>query len=170
MKFFQSIQRILSHVGIDPNQSTRTHPFNARNSKNCLIFLVACICSIVFLFHEASSVEERMESGFLTGLTILNLMCFINLIFKMKLVYNYFDNAEKIVEQSELLHLDFNHTSDFEQTFCRIGNFIIESSLRGNVTIDWKIQWNHILDSCEIDSNSVGIPQINFVHFSLFSW
>lgn len=129
MKFFQSIQRIFLNVGIDPSQSAQTNPFNPKNLKNCLIFLIACVCSIAFLFHEANDVEERMESGFLTGLTLLNIICFTNLIFKTKLVYSYFDNAEKIVEQSELLYLNLNQILDLEQIFFRDENFIVESSL-----------------------------------------
>lgn len=109
MKFFQSIQRTFSHIGIDPKKSKRMYPLNATNSKNCLIYLLACICSIVFLFHEANSIEERVDGGFLAGLLILNMICYTHLNFKMKLVYNFFDSANKIVEQSELLQLYWNH-------------------------------------------------------------
>lgn len=76
------------------------YSLNAKNSKYFLIYLLAWIGSAVFLSHEADNFEKRMDSGFLTGIFTLNIICYTNLIFKMKLVYKFIDSADKIVEQS----------------------------------------------------------------------
>lgn len=110
MQILESIREKLEIIGMSNQQSLQKYPFNERNVTCLLLHGINIVCNLGFLIYGTKDLMEFTDSLFLTITAILTAAIFINLMWKMRELFEFINNLEDIVDQSEWhLHNDTKH-------------------------------------------------------------
>lgn len=126
MALFEQSQKQLALLGIEPGQS----PFNGKNLKACLHYVVGVSATFAFLIFKAKSFSDYTNAAFISSSVTLIAICFTGLklilfltglsnnlivlnksvIFtvatiQMANLFKFIDLARKVVDQSEWIHI-----------------------------------------------------------------
>lgn len=106
MKLFQRTQSYLAILGIEPNQLIQRHQFNGRILMGFLLLGLSTILFSLFLFYEAKNFREYTEIIYILSGMIVCTTAFTSTILKRKMIFDFFEMAENIVNTSNEF---FNH-------------------------------------------------------------
>lgn len=105
MKIFQSAEKRLAVLGLTPNQSLKTHPFNRKILVGSLVFAVSILTQFAFLFRFAHTFMEYTASAYLIANTVSTTVCFVAIIFNMRKLFDIIVGFEQIVNMSKWICL-----------------------------------------------------------------
>lgn len=103
MKLFGSTQQNFSVLGITPNQSVQTHPFNGKNSTTFFMYVLNCIFFLVYFFRVANSFGEYVISIYMTTATVVVAVNYTTLVCQSLNIFVFIENVEKMIETSKLI-------------------------------------------------------------------
>lgn len=116
MKVIEAIRRQFAMIGIVPEQSTMSYPFNAINIMVLLMFVIDLVINGVYCFYGAANFREYVNSAFACSALTVSMMAFATLIWEMAKVYQFLANLEKTIKSREYndfpahVNLDSNQT------------------------------------------------------------
>lgn len=175
MKLFQSVQENFAVIGVTLDQSMKINPFNERILAALLSYTLNVASYIVFLFHDATTFLEYTYNIYANSATILILICYIIVIFKMKKCFALIDGCANIVAEGKLMQIVLSITwvilmkGYTKRTTCfRSWRFRIESIIRQNQSRNRKIQWNHIFNDGKSDYRVDGVSKIYWLPHRIF--
>lgn len=99
MKFFQTVQRNLSAMGISSVQSIEKYPFNTKIATVYFNYGITMIFYFVYL-DEAHDFREYTEIIYRVSVTILLTIQFTIVTIKMKKFFKYIVNCQRALEKS----------------------------------------------------------------------
>lgn len=98
---FDSIKSNFAIVGANSLQSNGQNPFNLKNVMIILIINVQATLCGIFVFYEANSFREYVESVFAFSTVIVIHIVFPVFIWKIPKMFELMNNIEKIVNKSK---------------------------------------------------------------------
>lgn len=101
MKILESIYDDLLIVGLSSDQSIQKYPFNARNVTSLIIFALNILCDVGFLVSGTADLKEFSDSMFAIVTASLTTVIFIDLIWKMRKLFEFLRKLEETVNQSK---------------------------------------------------------------------
>lgn len=101
MSILESIRSKLQIIGMTSNQSIQKYPFNARNLASLLVHVINIVSTIGYLISGTNDLMEFTESLFLTITAIVVASIFINLLWRMRRLFEFIDHLEETVDQSK---------------------------------------------------------------------
>lgn len=101
MKLFQSVQENFAVIGVTSDQSMQSNAFNNRILAAVSTYTLNVALYIVFLFHDASTFGEYTYNIYSNSATILILICYIIVVFKMNKCFALIDRCATVVAKSE---------------------------------------------------------------------
>ena len=111
MKLFQSVQKSFAVLGITPNESIRTDPYNRNIWKSFIVYSLTNVLNFAFFFLEANSFREYTEILFVYSCTMTIFIGFAIAAIQKKKLFNYINNCEKTINESEF---DFSRFETIE--------------------------------------------------------
>lgn len=99
MKIFQTTKKNLRNIDFDAN----TKPFDKVQLFHFAQAFGANISPFLYLFCVASTVQEYMESVFLTTVCTLIFIAHRCMTFKTSIIFEFMDYFQAIVDESELI-------------------------------------------------------------------
>lgn len=101
METFNTFKNGFASLGFDSPQSTHEDLLKINNILSVLLFAISLLSTCAYVYYEASSFEEYIDSVFmLSGLTIV-LFMFANFFWQMPNFYRFFVHLENTIEKSE---------------------------------------------------------------------
>lgn len=100
MKIFQTVQKNLAILGISSMQSNQAF-YNRKYLLYLLLSGSLIIMNCVFLIYVAKSFKEYTDSIYITSVSIALFISLSFLIRRMRNLFEFIDNLEKIVDDSE---------------------------------------------------------------------
>lgn len=100
MKILESIQEILSKLGITSTQSDQKYPFNVRNMMCLFCFILMSISAFTFLIIEAGSVKEYLNILNTSLTSIIMGIEFILHLWKRRKLFEFIVNFEDLIQGS----------------------------------------------------------------------
>lgn len=97
MKLFQLIQTNWLILGISSNH----HPFDQKLAMGLVLYSLAIILSIFFALLDANDFMECTNAAYQTAALALCAICILNIAFRMELFFNFIENCEILVANSE---------------------------------------------------------------------
>lgn len=108
MKLFQTVQADLKFIGFIRNRDGyRYYPFSMRYFSVTFIYLLEIISMFTFAIRSADSAGDYLDSIYILCVSITLFTSFTNNIFKMKKIFDFFDNCEKVCEESKFYFMLF---------------------------------------------------------------
>lgn len=101
MQLFQRIQRGFAVVGITAQQSVQKNPFNRRVLATLVSYILTVISFNVYLFSVASTFWEFTDNIYTNSASTLAVICYLFIVFNMRIIFNIIDNYERIIINSE---------------------------------------------------------------------
>lgn len=105
MKIFQSIRKSFEILGLNPPNSIKRHSYNARNLITIFVLSVLTIGTNMFLLFYAKTFKELTDSFYTACSSALTVLSFVNMIPKMRKVYELLENFEKLISKSKEKHI-----------------------------------------------------------------
>lgn len=97
MKIFQTTQKYMSYAGFIRDQNT----FNKRQSWTILKLTSFLALNYAYLFAEASTPRQYMNSIFMTTAGSLIVISHISVVLKTVSIFDSIDDLEKVINESE---------------------------------------------------------------------
>lgn len=107
IKIFQLTQRNFALVGICPNLSLQSYPFNWKISMGIFILSLYIMCSMMYLFYTPNLFTENTQTVFMDSVAALIILTLLVLIFNVDEVFKYIEDCENIVNTSESCIVEF---------------------------------------------------------------
>lgn len=106
MKIFQTVQMHLALMGYGANRPI----ININTIGEILQRTLAIICQFVYLIRHANSPKDIIDNLFMTAVAILAIISFTSTLLKKTTIFNFIDDVEKIVNESEF---NIAHSNDW---------------------------------------------------------
>lgn len=101
MQVFALIKKSFETVDIKPYKTNQKSPLNVKNSL-CLSVIIINFClSLIYVSIEANSFGEYVNSWFIVSSEVIEIINFINIIWKTPKLYEFFDNLEDTIAKSK---------------------------------------------------------------------
>lgn len=97
MKFFERIQNDFESIGISVHRS----PFNLRNLLVLFVFYTGIISNWAYFFVIAKTFQEYVKSVFVATALISSSTVFAYIAWKMRKIFNFLNESEKTIGDSE---------------------------------------------------------------------
>lgn len=108
MKLFQRVQKDLEFIGFSRNIGGYCcYPFGMRYLGSTLIYLVGITSMFTFAIHSADNPGEYMDSFYVLTVSVTLFISYTNNIFRMKKLFDLFDNCEKVCDESKFYYMLF---------------------------------------------------------------
>lgn len=101
MEIFKSCRQYLMNVGINTHQSTRKHPFNARNVLALTVSALCVTSNIIFLLYDTETFEEYISTLYSLSTAMICKITFMIAMWKMKKLFEIFDGFQCVIGKSE---------------------------------------------------------------------
>lgn len=101
MPIFESIRKSLQVIGMSTPHSMQNYPFNKRNLTSLFLHGLNVMCSVGFMVSGTKDLMEFTDSLFLSITAIIAVSIFINLNWRMQRLFEFINNLENTVDQSE---------------------------------------------------------------------
>lgn len=140
MKLFEIVQENFALLGFSPNQPRF-------NSKSAMVFLfigLAAILCALFLFFEASTFIEYVNTFYTTSVAIACNIIFATLLFKKEKLLQTIYDLQEFVDKSELPHRTGTKTFDNLFVFTISESENAASKATYNETIRFIEKWSKI--------------------------
>lgn len=99
MILLKSTQKSLAVVGITPNQSVQSHPFNGNVLKTYVSYLLSCILFCVYFLRVANDFRGYILSIYVTSMTVVVSINYTILVFQSPKAFELIVNFEKTIEE-----------------------------------------------------------------------
>lgn len=107
MQLLDPIYESLLIIGLSAEQSIQKHPFNARNLCSLLFSGLNLVSDIGFVIYGASDALELTDALYITFTIICSTSISINLVWKMRLLFEFLGGLDDTVTQSKLIFFIF---------------------------------------------------------------
>lgn len=102
MEAIESVQKQFAIIGIGNfDHTSRTYPFNEKNSMVLLMFLVDLIMNVVYFLDGAASFDDYVNSVFTCSTIIVAATAFAIIIWKMTKIMIFLENLGKCIKHSK---------------------------------------------------------------------
>lgn len=102
MTIFQTVRANFAILDITAHQSIQPYPFDSLKILMAFLsFGLSVILHFVYIFYVANSFEECIECITSASGKCVILLFLSNVVFKMPILFEYFDGLEEIVAMSE---------------------------------------------------------------------
>lgn len=101
MELFLTLLKNTEIIGISRNQ----HPFNWRSLLALLTHSFGIALNAAYFFCEANTFQEYSESIFIGTIIIADTIIFVFSVSRMWIVFEFINEAEKIIDGSEFEYL-----------------------------------------------------------------
>lgn len=101
MKILQLVHDNLQIIGLDTNQSILKYPFNARNLTSLLVYGINIYVNVRLLLSGTANAMEFTDLFYFTFTVTVTVFMLINLIWEMRQLFEFINNLESSVDQSE---------------------------------------------------------------------
>lgn len=101
MKVLALIKKSFETVDIKPYKTNQNSPFNVKNMLCLFVIIISLGSSLLYLFVEANSFGEYVNSCFIVSSEAIEIINFINIIWKTPKLYEFFYNLENTIEKSK---------------------------------------------------------------------
>lgn len=98
---FELFQKNAVTIGIDRKQLTAKNAFNAQSLKCFFVLGMLVIFSDVYFFHLANNFREYTESFYITSMSNSVFLVFSIAVWKMKALFLFIDDSDRILSSSE---------------------------------------------------------------------
>lgn len=168
MKLFQSTQRKFAALGVTPNQSVQTHPFNGKILTTYFLYLLSCIFFFVYFFHVANNFREYVISIYMTSATVVVTINYTTLICHSLNIFKFIENVEKMIGTSKLTSCSIQIDMYVIQLkwLNVFHSFSIEISRIGSKK-NRKMEQNHTFCNWHSNTNVLGFTEIHSQSFCL---
>lgn len=97
MKIFQTVRKNLATIDFSVDQRW----FDFQQLRNIALSLLADVLQCMYVFYEADTPEQLINSAFLTSSGILLFISYMSIILKMAELFFLLDKIEKVVNKRE---------------------------------------------------------------------
>lgn len=97
---FKAIQKQLAIVGFGPKTTPQSHPFNGRILRGFLALSTAIIALCVYIFNDAETFLECMQSIYIASDLFLIVFALIILIIQKDEVFEFINRCESVLNAS----------------------------------------------------------------------
>lgn len=101
MKIFQIIEQNFASLGFSSNQRS----FNKKQLQIGLYFILGNVSQYAYLFHDANTAQQYMDSIFTTTTGTLIFISYVNTVRIMPIIFNSIDGLQRVVDESKSLNL-----------------------------------------------------------------
>lgn len=101
MHLFQTIQKIFVFVGISSYQSMQVNPFDRKLLLTIFSYSLTIISFDVYLIHVANTFWEYNDNIYINSASTLAVICYIFVVFKMKIIFQIISDCETVAVKSE---------------------------------------------------------------------
>lgn len=103
MKILQLTLKNFATIGVNPNLSLQPYPFNAKIFISVLILSSYLICNLVFLFYEAKTFTELIQSIYMSFCIASIIFCSAVIISNVNKLFQTINACENFVNTSECM-------------------------------------------------------------------
>lgn len=101
IKIFQCVQKNFATAGVGPVLSLQPYPLNLKIKFGFLLGIFYIICDLVFLFVEAKTFTEYMQSIYMGFCPTLSIFGLVVIISKAKKLFQVINDCENLVNASK---------------------------------------------------------------------
>lgn len=101
MEVFKLIQVYFIELGVNANQSVRSHPFNAKNVMVLIIFILSILSNLIYLIGFATTFEEYTSCLNLIASLVVCFMVFAIIVWKMKELFEFIKLLDHMIQKSK---------------------------------------------------------------------
>lgn len=173
MDIFEILRKYLVILGIRSNQSAHGHRLNARNSALLFVFAMNITADIMYVHRGSDNFEETVKVIFSVLTVFMAAVAFAALIWKTPLIFIFFDNLEKTIQNSKcrisisayifVIYLIF-------PWFCREWWSYIKNNSFAKHPESWKLDPNLSFRFHKIDNHLSDISTIHHQLLHLFHY
>lgn len=95
MEIFLTVKKNLASLAFVPNQ----RPFYTNQLIHTSYGFLAIILQCLYLFFDAETIKEYMDSIFMTTVGILVYVGYLSMVFKMVTIFIFIDDMEQVVNR-----------------------------------------------------------------------
>lgn len=101
MPITKAIQKNYALLGIDSNASNETNAFKARSTIAIVVYCLSVLLTSVYLFCEAETIMEYMDSVYITSATIIDTFTYFSFFWRLGMFSTFVNSLEEAFEESK---------------------------------------------------------------------
>lgn len=100
-KAFEIPLKNFAALGIRPALAMQAYPLNGRILMGFLILGCAIFCTFAFVFYDAKTFAENVQSMYMGSFTILTIFCLLTMIRHVERFFEYISKCNELINTSK---------------------------------------------------------------------